>query len=232
VPRGLLFAMSVLLLSVLCLLLVAPAVEGSKALGESGSPLVDALVSVHKGNAALIARIVNLAGLVGLGASFFSAMFAYSRQIFALARAGYLPRMLAFTNRHHAPWLAVLLPGGLSYILALTSAGDQLYVLLVFAALVSYLLMFASHIALRIRRPTIHRPYKTPGGLATAVAGSILALVSFVSCFLASPLWSLVGVGLLAAFGVYFFAFARHRVSDKAPEEELAIARAAEESFL
>ena len=38
------------------------------------------------------AKIVNYIGLAGLIASFFSIIYAYSRQLFALSRAGYLPK--------------------------------------------------------------------------------------------------------------------------------------------
>ena len=38
---------------------------------------------------------MNYAGLAGLVASFFSIIYAYSRQLFALSRAGYLPRFAA-----------------------------------------------------------------------------------------------------------------------------------------
>jgi ethanolamine permease len=232
VPRGLVFALGTLLVIMLALLFVAPAVEGSAALSGAGSPLVDALVSI-RGGAVLrfVTAVVNVAGLIGLAASFFSVVFAFSRQVFALSRAGYLPTTLAVTNRRHAPWVAILVPGGIAFALCLTSAGDQLYVLMVFVSLVAYLLMFAAHIRLRATRPGLFRPYRTPGGTATARTGMVLTLVTFLACFLASPKWSLIGVGLLLLLIVYFLAYARHRVLSNAPEEELALARAAEASL-
>ncbi len=45
----------------------------------------------------VLASVVNYAGLAGLVASFFSIIYAYSRQLFALSRAGYLPRVLSLT---------------------------------------------------------------------------------------------------------------------------------------
>ncbi len=44
------------------------------------------------GDGSFLGDFVNYVGLAGLIASFFSIIFAYSRQLFALSRAGYLPR--------------------------------------------------------------------------------------------------------------------------------------------
>ena len=66
---------------------------GAQAMQSSGNPLVEAL-----GDSAA-AKVVNYIGLAGLIASFFSIIYAYSRQLFALSRAGYLPTSLSVTNR-------------------------------------------------------------------------------------------------------------------------------------
>ena len=64
------------------------------------------------GGATWMGSFVNLVGLAGLIASFFSIIYAYSRQIFALSRAGYLPRKLSETNQSKAPVMALVIPGG------------------------------------------------------------------------------------------------------------------------
>ena len=58
-----------------------------------------------------LSRFVNYAGLAGLVASFFSLIYAGSRQLFALSRAGYLPRFLSLTSRRKSPYLGLLIPG-------------------------------------------------------------------------------------------------------------------------
>ena len=114
-----------------------------------------------------LTRVVNYAGLVGLVASFFSIIYAYSRQTFALSRAGYLPRSLSVTNARKAPVLALLVPGALGFLLSLTGEGATLLNMAVFGATVSYVLMMISHIVLRRREPDLVRPYRTPGGTVT-----------------------------------------------------------------
>ena len=71
----------------------------------SGNPLVEALEGT------VPRPIVNYIGLAGLIASFFSIIYAYSRQLFALSRAGYLPPVLSVTNSRKAPTLALIVPG-------------------------------------------------------------------------------------------------------------------------
>ena len=85
VPRGIIAAMAVLLVTgaVVLLLTTGPV---ARTMQSSGNPLVEAL-----GDGAA-AKVVNYIGLAGLIASFFSIIYAYSRQLFALSRAGYLPK--------------------------------------------------------------------------------------------------------------------------------------------
>jgi hypothetical protein len=123
------------------------------------------------GGSTWMGSFVNLVGLAGLIASFFSIIYAYSRQIFALSRAGYLPRKLSETNKSKAPVLALIIPGIIGFGLSLTGQGDLLILVAVFGATISYVLMMAAHITLRIRRPKMERPYRTPGGIFTSGTG-------------------------------------------------------------
>ena len=85
-PRGIIAAMAVLLVTARRVLILTTGAGGAQAMQESGNPLVEAL-----GDGAA-AKVVNYIGLAGLIASFFSIIYAYSRQLFALSRAGYLPQ--------------------------------------------------------------------------------------------------------------------------------------------
>src|ERR1700759_2015703 len=122
----------------------------------SGNPLVAAL-----GQPAA-ARVVNYIGLAGLIASFFSIIYAYSRQLFALSRAGYLPQVLSITNSRKAPTLALVVPGVIGFALSLSGKGDLLLNMSVFGATLSYVLIMISHIVLRRTAPDMVRPYRTP----------------------------------------------------------------------
>ena len=95
-PRGIVAAMGVLLVLAVLMLVFTAGAGGSEAMSASGNPPVEALEVA--GSSGALTDVVNYAGLFGLVASFFSIIYAYSRQTFALSRAGYLPRALSVTN--------------------------------------------------------------------------------------------------------------------------------------
>ncbi|MFI0258138.1 ethanolamine permease [Streptomyces sp. NPDC017056] len=226
-PKAMAAAMGILLLLALVTFVAATGARGSAALQSVGDPLVQAL-QPH-GEPTTVSRIVNYAGLAGLVASFFSLIFAGSRQLFALSRAGYLPRFLSLTNRRKAPYLGLLVPGALGFALA-TATGDGARMLnvAVFGATISYALMALSHIVLRRREPRLHRPYRTPGGILTSSAAFVLACAALVATFLVDKEAALLALGVYAVALAYFACYSRHRLVAAAPEEEFAALAAAE----
>lgn len=115
-PRGLIGAMLILTTFALLILILGVGAAGADTLKNSGAPLVDALITVY-GKDSWLATFVNFVGLAGLIASFFSIIYAYSRQFFALSRAGYLPTSLSLTNKNKAPYLAIIIPGIIGFFL-------------------------------------------------------------------------------------------------------------------
>ncbi|WP_395725900.1 ethanolamine permease [Nakamurella sp.] len=223
VPRGIIAAMSILMVSGAIVLVLVPGIGGAAAMSESGNPLVEAL----GGSAA--ATIVNYIGLAGLVASFFSIIYAYSRQLFALSRAGYLPRALSVTNRRKAPTLALIVPGAIGFLLSLTGQGAMLLNMAVFGAAVSYVLMMISHIVLRVREPDMPRPYRTPGGVVTTGFALVIAVLAVIATFLVDSVASLCCLAVLAAFLAYFGFYSRHHLVANSPDEEFAALAAAED---
>lgn len=229
-PRGLIGSMLILAAFALLILFLGAGAAGANQLKDSGAPLVDALVAVY-GEHTWLAGFVNFVGLAGLIASFFSIIYAYSRQIFALSRAGYLPTSLSLTNKNKAPYLAIIIPGIIGFALSLTGEGDLLILMAVFGATISYVLMMLSHIKLRLSRPDMDRPYKTPGGIVTSGIALILALIAVIAGFLVDPkVWFMVA-GIYIAFIIYFLVYSRHRLVQGTPEEEFENIRKAEQEL-
>jgi ethanolamine permease len=237
-PRGMIAAMlSLMGLSTLVVLL-APGAAGSAALASSGNPLPEAVEAVAgRGFVYWLTTVVGLAGFV---ASFFGIIFAYSRQIFALSRAGYFPRWLSKTNRRGAPHWALIVPALIGYATirvvdhfnhSQVASGDLLMQIAVFAALCSYVMMMISHFVLRRRHPLMPRPYRTPGYPVTPAVALVLAVVALSSSlFYGEAVWVCV-LATLAVFGVglaYFGLYSRHHLVASAPEEEAALIEAAE----
>jgi ethanolamine permease len=227
-PRGIIAGMGVLLLFAALILVFAPGGAGSQALSESKNPLPDA-VRVAFGGDNFLAQFVNYVGLAGLVASFFSIIYAYSRQLFALSRAGYLPRWLSVTGRRKTPYLALVVPGTIGFILAvIIQNGDKLINIAVFGATVSYVLLNVSHIVLRVREPNLERPYRTPGGVVTTGIAAVLAVAAVVATFFVDEIAAAVTAGILLLALAYFWFYSRHHLVANAPEEEFAAIAQAE----
>ena len=225
VPRGIIISMLILIVTGATVLFLATGALGAESLSTSGNPLVEAL---GDGTAA---KVVNYIGLAGLVASFFSIMYAYSRQTFALSRAGYLPTSLSITNSRKAPTLALIVPGVIGFVLSLTGEGAMLLNMAVFGAAVSYVLMMVSHIVLRRREPEMKRPYRTPGGIVTTSFALVIAAAAVIATFLVDPvaaLWTLIA---FAAFMAYFGLYSRHHLVANSPDEEFAVLAKAEEEL-
>ena len=111
-------------------------------------------------------------GLFGLVASFHGIIIGYSRQIFALSRAGYLPELLGRIHpKLGTPWMAILAGSvvGIAAIFSddLVKIGGQsltanIVTLSVFGAIVMYILSMASLFKLRRSEPALERPYRAP----------------------------------------------------------------------
>ncbi|MBA2662717.1 MAG: ethanolamine permease [Bradymonadaceae bacterium] len=228
-PRGIIAAMLVLLLFAALILTLGPGGAGAHALMNSEAPLVDALLSPSAyGGATWLSGFINLVGLAGLIASFFSIIYAYSRQIFALSRAGYLPRFLSITSKRKAPVAALVIPGAIGFVLSLSGEGDLLILVAVFGATISYVMMMLSHIVLRLKQPELERPYATPGGIATSSVALLLAGAALVAGLLVDWRVIIAAAVVYAVMIAYFAIYSRHHLVAQAPEEEFEAIRRAE----
>ncbi|MFJ3585573.1 ethanolamine permease [Streptomyces sp. NPDC090127] len=226
-PRALALSMGILVLLAVVTFFAATGARGSAAIQEAGNPLVVALQG--DGDPTTLSRFVNYAGLAGLVASFFSLIYAGSRQLFALSRAGYLPRFLSLTSRRKSPYLGLLIPGGIGFALAAgTGDGARMLNIAVFGATISYALMALSHIVLRRREPELPRPYRTPGGVVTSSVAFVLALSALVATFLVDKDAAFIALGVYVIALAYFAFYSRKHLVAKAPEEEFAALAAAE----
>jgi ethanolamine permease len=227
-PRGIIAAMAALLVFAALMLVVAPGAAGSSTIANSDNPLPEAVRAAYGGDN-FLAQFVNYVGLAGLVASFFSIIYAYSRQLFALSRAGYLPRWLSRTGRRRTPYLALIVPGTIGFVLATVVADGALLInIAVFGATVSYVLLNVSHIVLRVREPNLERPYRTPGGVVTTGIAAVLAVAAVIATFFVDERAAAITAGILVVALAYFFLYSRRHLVANAPEEEFAAVKQAE----
>lgn len=198
-PRGIIAAILVLLLTALGVLVLATGAGGLSRVGAADDPLYAAMTSTSAlGSATWLARVIGAGAVLGLFATLFSLIYAASRQLFALARDQRLPLFLGRTNRRGAPHVALVLVGGIG--LAMSAVRPEkvlLGVVLLLSA--SYIVVLASFIRLRMTRPDLHRPFRAWGGNVMATICLLLSVLVFVACFQ-------VDIDILAGLGVTFSA--------------------------
>ena len=91
-------------------------------------------------------------------------------------------------------------------------------------AMISYLAQAASFIVLRVNRPGLDRPYRSPLGIGGAIVTLVLALLTLAFQLL-DPVFvtGVLGVGVWFAIGIaWFAAVGRHRLV-LSPEEAFAL---------
>jgi ethanolamine permease len=163
-------------------------------------------------------------GLLGLIASFHGIIMGYSRQIFALARAGFLPHGLAAIHRRfRTPYVATLAGGaiGIAAIYSdqlVTIAGQPLTASIVtmsaLGAIVMYILSLVSLFRLRRIEPQLERPFATPAYPLFPLIALLIALVSLVAIVWFNPLIS--GIFLvLGALGCVLSMWYRSGAGDE-----------------
>ena len=225
VPKGIIGAMVFLLFTAFLVVVLVPGAAGAKLMSESAVPLVDALNFTGMSS---LATLVNILALAGLVASFFSIIYGYSRLVFALSRAGYLPKALSVTTGRKVPARALIVPGVLGFLASLSGEGDLMLAMAVVGATMSYALMALSHIMLRFKQPELIRPYKTPGGVFTSGIALILSLVALTGVYAFDPRAFFYTVVLFVIGAVYYFAYSRHHLVAKSADEEFAMLAQAE----
>jgi ethanolamine permease len=152
-------------------MLFAGAAGDWSTLANINDPLPQAMKRIVGESSGWLHMLVWL-GLFGLIASFHGIILGYSRQIYALARAGYLPAVLAKVHpRFHTPHLAIL-AGGVVGIAAIfsdewISFGGQtltanIVTMSVFGAILMYVVSMASLFKLRRSAPELERPFRAP----------------------------------------------------------------------
>lgn len=182
-PKALGFAVIVAAAFGLATLLFATAAVGIGRLSTSEDPLFTAIMAHSRSpGASLMVHLVSIGALVALLATFFSLAYAASRQFYHLARAGELPRILAATNRRHAPWGALALTAACG-VPAAEFRPDAVMVVFIFLVSISYLLVLGAFIKLRYGAADRARPYRAVGGRVMAAVGLLLALAVVVSCY-------------------------------------------------
>jgi ethanolamine permease len=245
-PRGLILGMLTLMVSALLITFLNSSVgstdegkmHGAFSLAVSGEPLLDGFRVLY-GNT--WAKLLSFLAVIGLIASFHTIIYAYGRQIYSLARAGYYLPFMSLTNAKKVPHMALFAGTILGFttmmiLWFLAAKGDAtkstaiiggtLLNMAVFGAMISYAMQGLSFIVLRNRMPNIIRPYRSPVGVPGAFVTIVVALVT-IYFQLQDPVYrgAVYYVAGFYALGILYFALYGRNQLILSPEEEFALSK-------
>ncbi len=196
-----------------------------KALSDINDPLPQAMKMVVGEHSGWLHMLVWI-GLFGLVASFHGIILGYSRQGFALARAGYLPASLAKLSRFQTPHRAII-AGGVVGIAAIYSDGvinlqgmsltAAMITMAVFGAIVMYIMSMLSLFKLRNTEPNLERSFMAPGYPFVPAIALTLAVVCLIAMVWFNFTIALIFLGFMIIGSIYF-SLTKHQ-RDNAQED-------------
>lgn len=223
IPRAYIAGILTLVTLAISVMIFAGGVGDWRALANINDPLPQAMKGVVGENSNWMHMLVWI-GLFGLVASFHGIILGYSRQFFALARAGFLPPSLAKLSRFQTPHRAIL-AGGVVGIAAIFSDGlvnlqgltltAAMITMAVFGAIVMYIMSMLSLFKLRRSEPQLERSFRAPGYPLVPAIALLLALVCLVAMVWFNAMICGIFIGLMA-LGSLFCVFVRSR-GDRQP---------------
>lgn len=203
IPRGYGYGLLTLVVLALGVMVLTGGATDWRALSRLDYPLPETLAQVL-GRDSRWTRFFASIGLFGLVASFHGTIIGYSRQVFALARAGYLPGALARLNGRQTPHWALLAGGAVGCVALLAGRTDQVIILSVLGAVVMYIMSLLSLFALRCREPALLRPFAVPGYPFVPLVALALSLLCLGALVYYNPTLSGIFLGgLLVLLGLF-----------------------------
>jgi len=219
IPKGYLSGIATLVFLAFGVMILTGGITNWQNLSKIDYPLPEA-IGIVLGKTNGLTKMFAGIGLFGLIASFHGTILAYSRQLFAMARSGYLPVFLSAVNKKfNTPHWAIIIGGVVGCIAILTGTTDQILVLSVLGAVLMYMMSMISLFILRSKQPGMERPFAAP---LYPVFPAIALLISAISLF--AIIWynhtaGLLFFGGLILVAVLFIALKKHKAA--VPEDML-----------
>ncbi|MFT8718180.1 ethanolamine permease [Acetobacter sp.] len=194
-------------------------------LANLNDPLPEAMKRVVGTHSGWLHMLVWL-GLFGLVASLHGIILGYSRQIFALARAGFLPAALGRIHPRFKTPYAATIAGGLVGMAAIFSddvvsiAGQSLTSTLVtmsvFGALTMYIFSMISLFVLRRKEPELPRSYRAPFYPVLPAIALSCAIVALIAVIFYNQTIFLIYVGFVSILSLFFMMTATKKKQEQA----------------
>ncbi|GAB3885637.1 ethanolamine permease [Spirosoma agri] len=211
IAKGYISALLTLTILALAVMICVGGIAEWEKLASLDYPLPESIALVL-GRDNPLTKLFASVGLFGLVASFHGIIISYSRQIFALARSGYLPTVLSKVSpRQQVPYWALLVGAVLGILALFLLDTSKLVILSTIGAVVVYIVSMLALFKLRRSDPTLPRPFKAPFYPVFPAIALILALVTLAAMLYFYGWLCLLFFAGLVVIIVLFYAFGKHR---------------------
>ncbi len=203
IPKGYLWGIATLVLLALGVMIFTGGIGDWRKLSSIDYPLPES-ISMVLGKGSGLTKLFAGIGLFGLVASFHSLIIGYSRQIFALSRSGFLPKVLSQVNtKYQTPHWALIAGGAVGIISLYTGTTDKVIIISALGAVVMYIVSLIS--LLQLRRNPSHQPsFKTPFYPLFPIIALVLSFICLVAIVWYNAALSLVFfIVLIVLFGLF-----------------------------
>ncbi|RYE18811.1 MAG: ethanolamine permease [Sphingobacteriales bacterium] len=212
IPRGYISALVTLVVLALGVMILTGGITDWRKLSNLDYPLPEAIAAVL-GRSSSWTKLFASIGLFGLIASFHGTLMASSRQVFAMARSGYLPRILAGVNsRFKTPHWSIIAAGIVSIITLYTGKTNEIIILSVLGAVVMYMMGMISLFILRVKEPELERPFASPFYPVFPAVALLISTICLLAIIYYNLKISLVFFALLAFIIVVFMLMGKHKL--------------------
>jgi basic amino acid/polyamine antiporter, APA family len=134
--------------------------------------------SAKGGQLNLISVFIKIGAITGLTSVMLVLCYGQTRIFYTMARDGLLPSVFAKIHpKTRTPWMGTLLLGAVISLAAAFLPISILGNLVSLGTAVAFSIVCLSVIFLRVKHPEMERPFRVPGGIATAVMGILFCLL-------------------------------------------------------
>jgi APA family basic amino acid/polyamine antiporter len=150
------------------------------------------------------ADLVGLGAIIGITSVLYMLLLAQPRVLFAMARDGLLPPMVAALHpRYHTPHRMTLICGAVVALVASLTPIQKLAFLCNIGTLFAFFLVCLGVLVLRLTHPALPRPFRCPYGKGIAATGALVCLALMLS--MPEGSWLRLVLWLVLGLAVYFF---------------------------
>lgn len=161
----------------------------------------------HAGPSLYFLKIgVEIGALIGLTSVVLVLLYAQTRVLYAMARDGLVPPVFGRIGaRSHTPYLSALICGVITAVAAAAFPVEVLGELISIGTLAAFVFVCGSVLYLRITKPELERPFRTPCAPLVCIGGILICgylLIGLPSgTWLRFLAWTAVGVAIYLLYG-------------------------------